>query len=270
MNLAIAAIRKVAVALLRATERDITVKNPWTGDRLLLNSFRHKGYWFRGKQRERATMEMLGKLLRPGDLVIEAGAHIGFVTQWMAKIVGPSGRVVAFEPGSQNGRDVAANVAGHPTIVLETAPFSDSVAEATFFEENVTGQNNSLNPTYEAPERNAKALGIRLEVTQRTVMTTTVDEYVRSRLAACPQFLKIDTEGFEAQVLAGAQQTLRGVRSLMLEVTEGKQDEIGRILRQHGFSLLTEEGQPVPQLSGDFLGNVFAVRDRPISAAVQR
>ena len=41
---------------------------------------------------------LLGQLLKPSDTVVEAGAHVGSHTLWLARCVGPMGRVYAFEP----------------------------------------------------------------------------------------------------------------------------------------------------------------------------
>jgi FkbM family methyltransferase len=52
-------------------------------------------------------------VLRPGDIAIDAGAHIGFFTMHMAACVGPTGKVYAFEPLDANAdlfeRSIAEN-----------------------------------------------------------------------------------------------------------------------------------------------------------------
>ena len=47
---------------------------------------------------EKRVVSVLRRLLRPGDLVVEGGANIGCHTLVMAKAIGPSGRLYAFEP----------------------------------------------------------------------------------------------------------------------------------------------------------------------------
>src|SRR4051812_40379471 len=39
------------------------------------------------------------RMLKPGDIAIDVGANIGFFTMLMAKLVGPTGHVIALEPG---------------------------------------------------------------------------------------------------------------------------------------------------------------------------
>jgi hypothetical protein len=65
-------LRSYAIPLLaRFNPGNITIKHHWTGDPFLLHSFHHKGYWFHGRSREAETLDMLGRLLSPGDRVIE-------------------------------------------------------------------------------------------------------------------------------------------------------------------------------------------------------
>jgi len=89
--------------LLKATAFDLSIAHPWVPpSRFRLNSFRHKGYWYHGKSRELRTMQLFAKLIRPNDTVAEVGGHIGFISMFFAKLVGDNGRVVVFEPGSNN------------------------------------------------------------------------------------------------------------------------------------------------------------------------
>ena len=47
---------------------------------------------------EPGTFAFLRRRCRPGDTVMDIGAHIGLFTVFMARLVGPSGRVLSFEP----------------------------------------------------------------------------------------------------------------------------------------------------------------------------
>ena len=53
-----------------------------------MNTFKHKGYWYYGKNREKSEINCFCKLIKKGDKVLEVGAHIGYVTQIFEKIVG--------------------------------------------------------------------------------------------------------------------------------------------------------------------------------------
>lgn len=64
---------------------------------------------------------------RPGDTLIEVGANIGTETLLYAKVVGPSGRVIAFEPVPENFEILSRQVAGNhlDNVVLHRAAVSD-------------------------------------------------------------------------------------------------------------------------------------------------
>ena len=53
---------------------------------------------------------LLGDRLEPGMTVIDGGAHVGYFTCLAARLVGPRGLVLAFEPGARNFQLLQANV----------------------------------------------------------------------------------------------------------------------------------------------------------------
>jgi FkbM family methyltransferase len=240
-------LRRGVMKTLKFFERDISVTNRWTGDTLRLNSFRHKGYWYFGRERERESMELFAKLIHEGDTVIEAGGHIGFISQYFSKLVGSRGRVVVFEPGSNNALYIKANVSALRNTTHVPAAVGSKNGNATFYEDNVTGQNNSLVGSYRGSETTAKSSGVALVRTPREVDVVTIDSYVDAH-GLTPNFLKIDVEGFEYDVLLGANQTLRQVRAVMVEVTM-QQESVSELLRNAGFNALEHRGL-----------NVFATR----------
>ena len=57
--------------LLKITEKDVQIKNYWTGDLLFINSFKHKTYWFYGKERESKLMHLFQNYVLNSNTVIE-------------------------------------------------------------------------------------------------------------------------------------------------------------------------------------------------------
>ena len=141
-------VRPAVIRMLKFTKRDITVKNPWTNDPLFLNSFYHKGYWFYGTSREIETMRLFKKYISAGDTVVELGGHIGFVSQYFAHLVGEKGRVVVFEPWQNNLPFIKRNTVRRRNITVEECAVSNCEGAAVFYEDNLTGQNNSLLAEY--------------------------------------------------------------------------------------------------------------------------
>jgi FkbM family methyltransferase len=83
---------------------------------------------------EPETVRIFTKVLTPGDAVIIAGAHQGYFASICADLVGPTGRVLAFEPEPENFRLLAAKVGHHPQVVLHNFALADKeVEKAAFF-----------------------------------------------------------------------------------------------------------------------------------------
>lgn len=231
---------------------DITIRNPHTRDPLRLHSFRHKGYWFYRRRREASTMQLFGQLVGPGDTVAEVGGHIGFITQYFADLVGRHGRVVVFEPGPNNLPYLRRNTAHLPQVSVVQAGVGESSGRATFFVEGLTGQNNSFLPHFEGLEVNARAAGVEPDVQQVEVTMTTLDD----EFPEAPNFVKIDVEGFELEVLRGARRTLQSGRPAMMVEVQTNQAELHALADQLGYVLIDEQGSPT-DLPPTFTGNSF-------------
>lgn len=115
LNLSGMSQRSAAGRLLRAPlsllPQDLCVwvlQGPLRGARWLIGSSTH-GCWLGsyefGKQR------LFAALVKPGSVVWDVGAHVGFYTLLAARAVGPSGRVVAFEPVPRNLRYLRRHIA---------------------------------------------------------------------------------------------------------------------------------------------------------------
>lgn len=148
--------------------------------------------------------------LRPGDLYVDVGAHIGYLSALAADAVGPKGRVVAFEPSpaSWSRLRAAFDPAAFPQVEPINAAVASEAGEASLFTADGDWEHqayrNSLHP----------APGLRHLATVETVSLDAVFPQERLRL------LKIDVEGGEQAVLAGARELLSGGRcdALVIEL----------------------------------------------------
>ena len=255
---AIMLVRFVFLKVLKLFSRDIKIKNPYTGDNLILNNYRHKGYWFYGKSRERETMEMFANRIKKGDVVFEVGGHIGFITQHFSKLVEKNGVVIVFEPGKNNLPYIEKNIFGKSNVFLEKVAVSDQVGESVFYQDNISGQNNSLLSDYKGAIDVSKTHFERLQKESYVVPVTTIDEYISASGVKC-SYLKIDIEGNELKALQGAKTALKSIKGVMVEVTEN-QCQVSNLLLDNGFALETESGVELKLIPSGFHGNVFARR----------
>ena len=139
-------------------------------------------------------IKFVRRMLQPGQKVIDVGANYGVYTLSMAQTVGPTGRVWAFEPASSTAKLLAEGIAanGFTQIVLERSALSSARGTAQL----------SLN---ENSELNALAHGRPSTSASETVRLVTLDECLESYGWRDIEFMKIDAEGEEANILKGGE-----------------------------------------------------------------
>ncbi|WP_203855555.1 FkbM family methyltransferase [Plantactinospora mayteni] len=235
---------------------DITIRHHYTRDPMRLHSFRHKGYWFHGRRREQSSMATFRHLVRPGDRVLEVGGHVGYIALYFARLVGPTGTVHVFEPGSNNLPYLRANAAGKPGIRVIAKAVGAEPGELVLFEEDLTGQNNSLVPRF-AGLAATQANAIPAHVVGRRVEVTTIDAYV-AEAGAAPDFVKVDVEGYEWEVLLGARETIRRTRPALMVEVQTRHREIRDLLHGAGYRLFTPLGSPLSSIPPG-ASNVFGL-----------
>ncbi len=223
----------------RLNPGDVTINHHWTGDRVRLHSFRHKGYWYHGFRRERATMLALARLLGCGDVVIEAGGHIGYLTLHCARLVGPAGSVHVFEPGPNNLPYLHANVGSVDNVVVVEGALGNTVGEADLFVEGLTGQNNTLLADAREYRHNSRSAGVYADTYTVAVPVTTIDRYCKERDVA-PELIKVDVESFELEVLEGAGEVLGRHRPIALVEIARHADEVVQLMASSGYALFSD------------------------------
>jgi FkbM family methyltransferase len=148
------------------------------------------------------------KVLRAGDVSVDVGANIGYLTVLAALMVGPSGHVVAFEPDPENVARLRANLALNActNVTVIDKPVTNQVGEVEFFINSDNSGGNALWDPGQFPG-NEKCLATPKRL---VVPGTTLDaEWQQLRLPA-PKVIKIDTEGAEQRVLEGMRDLLVG------------------------------------------------------------
>jgi FkbM family methyltransferase len=136
--------------------------------------------------------------LREGDVVIDVGAHVGTFTLKASREVGPSGLVVGVEPASRNfgllSKNVAENSIGN--VKLVNAGLGKAPGRGELNIHNRGGENSLFKR--EMPPSAVESIEIK-----------TLDMLAKSFSLSRVDFLKIDVEGFELEVLMGGQDVLK-------------------------------------------------------------
>lgn len=165
---------------------------------------------------DRVVTEAICRLLDPGEEAFDIGANIGQNASMMALVLGPRGRVVAFEPGPAAWSMLARNVESWApydiaSISLVRKGLSSRIGEGLLHESLDLGgfslEDQAPGPTRIAPEG---ARGIKVEL-------TTLDAFVSHSTEI--GLMKIDVEGHELAVLDGAARILEQglVRDIVFE-----------------------------------------------------
>jgi len=188
---------------------------------------------------EPRLLEFMRESVGEGAVAVDVGANVGVHTLTLAERVGPRGAVHAFEPSAAYER-LAANV--------ELNGFAERVRlnRAAVGAAPGTLRLQECAPGYEAftsagrPLAHAKVTGATFEVP-----LVTLDEYFEACGVTAADFLKVDVEGYEAEVLRGARRLLerRAARRIMLEISDPLLEgcgtsaaEVFGILRRAGYT----------------------------------
>lgn len=176
------------------------------------------------------VQEALRLLITPGMTVFDIGANVGFFSMIAARLVGPGGRVVAFEPLAENAaliaRNAALNAFGNVTVRQEAIGSADSRQEF------LTSEVASWGRLASAPAPPAQQVG-RIQVPVRTL-----DSLLEHHEVPPPAFIKIDVEGAETEVLAGARGVLQRLCPLMLIELHGTNARVQEQLDAANYGLV--------------------------------
>jgi len=180
-----------------------------------------------------AELEFMTDALEPGATAIDVGANVGVYTVTAARRVGPAGRVLAVEADAEYVPRLCANLAlndveGSVQVIAAAAGDSDGTAA---FEVAADRAFSSIKPLVAY-----RGAGISREVPLRRLDTIWAE-------AGEPQvdFVKVDVEGAEVEVIAGAERLLERCRpALVVEVTpERTETEVRSRLGALGYEDVT-------------------------------
>jgi FkbM family methyltransferase len=179
--------------------------------------------------------EMLARLIRPGDTVIDVGANVGYTTLLASVAAGPGGRVISFEPHP----DLFAILERNTAAGREQFHIAETVLHRAALGETAGTAELVVPPQFEKNDGVARIDPHGTPGPDRiSVSMETIDEVLGDGTA---DVLKIDVEGFELQVLRGAARALvsRRIRHIVFEDYDIKHSEVVRYLEGLGFRIFS-------------------------------
>jgi FkbM family methyltransferase len=191
-------------------------------------------------------------LVRPGDIVFDVGANKGTWSRNVLSTVSPV-RIYSFEPVPDTFVVLKDNL-GDSGASLHNVAISNSDGEKTFFYYNQSSQSAELSSFYRRSFSIEQRL--RIKPIRVPVQTRTLDSFCKEHLISYIDFLKIDTEGAELDVLQGAVELLRErkIKTIQFEYG-GTYPDAGITLRQV-CQLLSSYGYTIFRILPDGLVHI--------------
>lgn len=181
--------------------------------------------------------------VKPGDFVLDIGGHVGQYAVFFGSLVGESGRVISFEPDPKARETLLANLELNGLanrVDVEALALFDQEGTHTFFSKGADSMSslarsglgeNALSP----------------DVSEYTVATMRLDDYLEGKNLGHPQWVKLDTEGAEVNILKGATAVLESDATIVCELHPYVWEEFGTSFDEL-MNLITDAGRTVEYL----------------------
>jgi len=200
-------------------------------DRLLGSLLGRRGYETRFQE---ATLAAI----RPDDVAWDVGTNVGLYSRTFSDIAGPSGKVFAYEPSPVNLRRLNEAVGSLVNVTVVPVALGEH-EDVVIFEQGTDSLGATSRIVDKADGGSDRQVEVRL---------SSGDRLVSSGMVVSPNVIKIDTEGFELEVLRGLRATLgkKILRVLCIEMhfrllrergLPNAPSDIEKLLVSTGFSL---------------------------------
>jgi len=208
-------------------------------------------------QFEAFETEVIKKEIKEGDVVLDIGANIGYYTLIFAKLVGPKGKVFAFEPDPENFALLNKNIKinEYKNVVLINKAVSNETGEIKLYLNEYNKANHQIYPS----KNHRKSI---------LIQTTRLDDFFKDYKGKI-DFVKIDIEGAEYLAIQGMSNLLNKNKNIKiitefypcwLENFNVKSEEYLKLLSKHGFKLYNLNKNAVKKTSIPDLSKVYTVR----------
>jgi FkbM family methyltransferase len=183
--------------------------------------------------------EAIWRLLDPGEVAVDAGANIGYMTSIMLRRVGPRGLVIAVEPHPDIGQELSYNVAswrqrGFGSVVVQLDALADRNGDGVL----------GIPPYFVLNRGVARLTSPDVQwtaIARHHVRLATLDTLLLSVVGPRRHvgLLKVDVEYSELALFRGAADTLAGrrVRDIVYEDHGGPESDAAELLRSLGYTI---------------------------------
>ena len=197
------------------------------------------------------------RFVKPNGVLLDVGANIGQYSLLACKLMGDSGKIYAFEPSADVRVRLQKNIALNSFSTIEVVPCAVAASRGTmkFYPAHQEGNQGvgSLMP--------AQAFRSEIRATEGVdVDVVSVDGFCEERGIDRVDILKIDVEGYDLEVLKGAEEVMRRnpemlimseVEPLNLEQLGATAKDFYAFMASHGFDPWYAEGGRLKRLEGE-------------------
>lgn len=220
------------------TQSHRIVAGPLSGWQIVTDRRHYRGYLLGTYEPD--ISYILPSLIHPGMLVVDAGAHQGYFTLLLARLVGSTGRVLAFEPNKENLGLLQQSV--HLNHVTHVSTYAWALSDRRGMASFSVGRSTSMGHI---------DVTVREEHAQM-VQTITLDEFADAEALSTIHFIKMDVEGHEIEVLHGMTRVLAVWHPTLLCEFHSAE------LRAMGERILSEYGYHCTELGSSTMPHVLA------------
>ena len=202
---------------------------------------RRYGYGFRLTRQVTPEEVFLKSRDYGGKTIYDVGGYIGLTTMFFALAAGESGQVITFEPNPANCAELSANLELNHLQNVTVLPIAvgDAPGYFTMLVDPIFASRGSLSPEFQRRMFNQYARPIEVKV-------DSLDHLVQQQRLPVPDFVKIDVEGFEQQVLNGMLHTIQQYQpDLFIEVHGVLQRDLVAWLAAHHYGVYRVESQAI-------------------------
>ena len=174
-------------------------------------------------EHEPKIRRLLKENIKQGDIVVDIGANIGYHTLLMAKLVGPKGKVYAFEPEKENFELLKKNIErnGYQNVVLVNKGLGEKEGVLTLY----------LNPKNKAGH---SVFHQHSHWGRQEIEITTLDDFLPKNTKV--DLIKMDIEGAEYAAIKGMRRVLS--ENNVKVISEFCEETVPLAFRDLGFNVL--------------------------------
>src|SRR5215203_634444 len=150
---------------------------------------------------EKENFQFITDNVKPGDIILDIGGHIGLYAVAFGKMVQPLGKVYSFEPTPQTNKILRKSVELNKlqnTVTVQNEAISKEKGETTFYISDLLMDNSNSLVNFSKPR---SVHGIKVPL-------ISIDDFSKT-LSRKVDFLKIDVEGAELDAVIGARETMQ-------------------------------------------------------------